>query len=74
MCIRDRPNTSKQIALLTKSNSPIDKTIAGGDIQQQLQNLLLTDSETFAKSEFLLPFPPDVMKEYEDLFMEIKKS
>ena len=41
---------------------------------KQLQNLLLTDSETFAKSEFLLPFPPAVMKDYEDLFMKIKKS
>ena len=69
-----QPNTSKQIALLTKSNSPIDKTMVNGDIQKQLQNLLLTDSETFAKSEFLLPFPPAVMKEYEDLFMKIKKS
>ena len=48
--------------------------MVNGDIQKQLQNLLLTDSETFAKSEFLLPFPPAVMKDYEDLFMKIKKS
>ena len=50
-----QPNTSKQIALLTKSNSPVDNTLVVGDIQKQLQNLLLTDSEIFAKSEFLPP-------------------
>jgi putative spermidine/putrescine transport system substrate-binding protein len=48
--------------------------MVNGDIQKQLQNLLLTDSETFAKSEFLLPFPSAVVKEYEDLFMKIKQS
>ena len=45
-----QPKISKQIALLTKSNSPIDNTIVAGDIQKQLENLLLTDSEIFAKS------------------------
>ncbi|MDD1416923.1 polyamine ABC transporter substrate-binding protein, partial [Dolichospermum sp. ST_con] len=69
-----QPKTSKQIALLTKSNSPIENTIVAGDINKRLQNLLLTDPEIFAKSEFLLPLPPAVMKEYEDLFIKIKKS
>jgi putative spermidine/putrescine transport system substrate-binding protein len=69
-----QPNTSKQIALLTKSNSPIDNNMAVGDIQKQLQSLLLTNSEIFAKSEFLLPLPLVVMKEYEDLFSKMKKS
>ncbi len=69
-----QPDISKQIALLTKSNSPIDNNIAVGDIQKQLQSLLFTNSEIFAKSEFLLPLPPAVMKEYEDLFMKMKKS
>ena len=69
-----QPNTSKQIALLTKSNSPIDNNMGVGDIQKPLQNLLLTNSEIFAKSEFLLPFPPAIMQEYEALFMKIKKS
>jgi putative spermidine/putrescine transport system substrate-binding protein len=69
-----QPNTSKQIALLTKSNSPIDNNMTVGDIQNQLQSLLLTNSEIFAKSEFLLPLPPAVMKEYEALFMKMKQS
>jgi putative spermidine/putrescine transport system substrate-binding protein len=69
-----QPKTSQQIALLTKSNSPINNNIGGGDIQKKLENLLSTNSETFAKSEFLLPLPPAVMKEYETLFMKMKKS
>ena len=69
-----QPNTSGQIALLTKSNSPIDNNIAIRDIQKPLQNLLLNNSEIFAKSEFLLPLRPEVTKEYEDLFMKMKKS
>jgi len=69
-----QPHTSKQIALLTKSNSPIQDNMVMGDMQKQLQNLLLTNAEIFAKSEFLLPLPPAVMKEYEDLFMKMKQS
>ena len=69
-----QPNTSKQIALLTKSNSPVDNAMVLGDIQKQLQNLLLTDAEILDKSEFILPLPPAVMKEYEDLFIKIKQS
>jgi putative spermidine/putrescine transport system substrate-binding protein len=69
-----QPNTSKQIALLTKSNSPVDNAMVLGDIQKQLQNLFLTDAEILAKSEFILPLPPAVMKEYEDLFIKIKQS
>ncbi len=69
-----QPNTSKQIALLTKSNSPIDNTMLGGNMEKQLHNLLLTDSEIFAKSEFLLPLPPAVIKEYEDVFIKMKQS
>ena len=69
-----QPNTSKQIALLTKTNSPIDNNIGVGDIQPQLQNLLITNPEVFAKSEFLLPLPVKTMQQYEDLFSRIKKS
>jgi putative spermidine/putrescine transport system substrate-binding protein len=69
-----QPHISKQIALLTKSNSPIQDNMVMGNIEKHLQNLLLTNAEIFAKSEFLLPLPPAVMKEYEDLFMKMKQS
>jgi putative spermidine/putrescine transport system substrate-binding protein len=69
-----QPHISKQIALLTKCNSPIQDNMVMGDIEKHLQNLLLTNAEIFAKSEFLLPLPPAVMKEYEDLFMKMKQS
>ncbi|MFM7407578.1 MAG: extracellular solute-binding protein [Cuspidothrix sp.] len=68
------PNTSKKIALLTKTNSPIENNIETGDIQSQLQSLLITNPEVFAKSEFLLTLSPKMMQQYEDLFSRIKKS
>jgi putative spermidine/putrescine transport system substrate-binding protein len=52
----------------------VDNAMVVGDIQKQLQNLFLTDAEILAKSEFILPLPPAVMKEYEDLFIKIKQS
>ncbi|MFM7365895.1 MAG: extracellular solute-binding protein [Cuspidothrix sp.] len=69
-----QPNTSKQIALLTKTNSPIINNVQVGDIQPHLQSLLITNPEVFAKSEFLLPLTAKTMEQYEDLFSRIKKS
>ncbi|MEA5505182.1 extracellular solute-binding protein [Halotia wernerae UHCC 0503] len=63
---------AKQIALLTKSNSPISTNIVAADIQEPLRNLLQSNNEVFAKSEFLLPLPPLVAKQYESLFTKIK--
>jgi putative spermidine/putrescine transport system substrate-binding protein len=67
-----QPNIAKQIALLTKSNSPIYTNIVAANIQKPLRNLLQNNSEVFAKSEFLLPLPPLVAKQYESLFTKIK--
>ncbi|MTJ54579.1 extracellular solute-binding protein [Anabaena sp. UHCC 0253] len=69
-----QPNTAKKIVSLTKSNSPVDNNIVPGDIPKPVQNLLLTNSEVFAKSEFILPLPPEVMQKYEALFIKMKKS
>ena len=61
-------NTAKQIALLTKGNSPISTDIKASDIPKRLQKLLLTNTQVFDKSEFLLPLPLSTVKEYDDLF------
>lgn len=67
-----QPNIAEQILLLTKTNSPISTKIASANIQQALRNLLINNNEIFAKSEFLLPLPPDAAKKYEVLFSKIK--
>lgn len=67
-----QPKIAKQISLLTKSNSPISTNIVASDIQEPLQNLLLTNPEIFQKSEFLLPLSPIAMKQYESLFAKVK--
>lgn len=69
-----QPNIAKQISLLTKSNSPIATNIVAADIQQPLRNLLESNREVFAKSEFLLPLVPSAAKQYESLFAKIKKA
>jgi len=69
-----QPSAAKQISLLTKSNSPIPTNIVPSDIQQSLQNLLLSNREVLDKSEFLLPLSVAIVKQYESLFTKIKVS
>ncbi|MEO1377846.1 MAG: extracellular solute-binding protein [Cyanobacteria bacterium J06635_10] len=67
-------NTAKQIALLTKGNSPISTDIKASDIPKRLQKLLLTNTQVFDNSEFLLPLPLSTAKEYNSLFNKMKTS
>lgn len=67
-----QPNIAKQISVLTKSNSPIPTNIVPSEIQQSLQNLLISNREILDKSEFLLPLSPEIAKQYESLFTKIK--
>jgi len=67
-------NIAKQIALLTKTNSPIITGITASDISNKLQNLLLVNQEIFDKSEFLLPLSTTATKKYEALFVKMKNS
>jgi putative spermidine/putrescine transport system substrate-binding protein len=65
-------NISKEISLLTKTNSPISHNINASDIDQRLQNLLLVNPEILEKSEFLLPLSTKSKQQYEDLFTKMK--
>ncbi len=64
--------TAKQIALLTKANSPISTDISTSDIPEALQEIFLANTKLFDKSEFLLPLSPSVTKEYDSLFSKMK--
>ncbi|MBD2356121.1 extracellular solute-binding protein [Tolypothrix sp. FACHB-123] len=63
---------AKDISVLSKTNSPIAPNIVASEIPAQLRNLLVNNQEVLAKSEFLLPLPPEATKQYESLFMAIK--
>ncbi len=63
---------AKQIALLTKANSPIATDIKESDIPQGLQKLLLTNPQVFDRSEFLLPLSQSIAKQYDSLFNKMK--
>ncbi|WP_414545489.1 extracellular solute-binding protein [Nostoc sp. CCY0012] len=69
-----QPNIAQQISVLTRSNSPIFPDIVPADIQQPFRGLLQSNRETFSKSEFLLPLPPEVIKQYEALFTQMKQA
>lgn len=69
-----QPNIAKQISVLTRSNSPIFPEIDQADIQQPFKDLLQSNRETFSKSEFLLPLPPEVIKQYDTLFNQMKQA
>lgn len=67
-------NIAQQISLLTKSNSPISTKIADYDIAESLKNLLKSNDEAFAKSEFLLPLSQSAAEKYQALFTKIKSN
>lgn len=66
-----QPSISQQISRLTKTNSPSAK-VSASDMSESWQKVLLSNSEAFGKSEFLLPLPPDTAVQYESLFAKIK--
>lgn len=68
------PKIAKQIALLTKANSPISIDIAASDISKPLQKLLLANPQVFKKSEFLLPLSKSTTEQYDSLFKKMKSS
>lgn len=65
---------TKQIALITKTKSPISTNIATSDILEPLRNLLLSNSEVFNKNEFLLPLSKSTTQLYESLFRTVKSE
>jgi putative spermidine/putrescine transport system substrate-binding protein len=67
-----QPEIAKQIALITKTNSPVSVAITPSEIQESLRNVLLINSETFANSEFLRPLTASVIQQYETLFAQLK--
>ena len=69
-----KPEIAKQIALLTKSNSPIATDIEESDILKPLQELLLKNPQVFDQSEFLLPLSKSTNEQYNNLFNQMKSS
>ena len=66
-----KPEIAKQIALITKANSPISD-VKESDVPEQLKKLLSTNPQVFDKSEFLLPLSKPVTDQYESLFEKMK--
>lgn len=68
-----KTNIAKEISLLTKTNTPTTNIVAS-DLLEPLRNLLVSNSEVFSKSEFLLPLSSSTSKQYESLLAKIKSQ
>jgi putative spermidine/putrescine transport system substrate-binding protein len=69
-----QPEIAEQIALRTYTHSPIPVNIEKSQVQEELRNSLLISQNVLDNSEFLHPLPPEVEKQYIDLFEKVKKS
>lgn len=69
-----QPKIARQIAVRTKTHSPIPVKIEPSEIQRPLRDSLIVSQDILDRSEFLLPLPDEVEKQYIDLFEKIKKS
>jgi putative spermidine/putrescine transport system substrate-binding protein len=65
-----QPEIAKQIALLTRANSPIATQIKPSEVQKPLKDILL-DDKVFSQSEFIRFLAPSITEKYESLFTKI---
>ncbi len=68
------PNIAKDISVLTKTNSPTFTDIGASNISEPVRKLLLSNSEIFNKSEFLLPLSQAATTQYENLFAKMRSQ
>ncbi|MEM7717167.1 MAG: extracellular solute-binding protein [Cyanobacteria bacterium P01_A01_bin.68] len=69
-----KPDIAKQIAIITRTNSPISSDISVEDISEPLQKVLQDNSEILDKSEFLQPLSPQISEKYDSFFKKMKQG
>lgn len=71
-----QPNIAAQMSLLTGATSPIVWGANRADLPPDLRDnpQLLPDAEILERSEFLLPLPESTLKQYRDLWREIRQE
>lgn len=69
------PSIMQQISLRTKAASPM-LNHHQSDLPKELQKnpLLLPEADILEKSEFIQPLPPESAQQYQDLWVEIRRS
>ena len=67
---------ASEFSLISKGASPMLETMERSQFPKALQNnsLLLPDAKVLEKSEFLHPLPPEVAKQYRQLWQEIRRG
>lgn len=69
-----QPQIAAQISLQSKATSPIPLKLNSSDIQKPLQSLLLSEPQTFQRSEFLLPLTEATTQQYQSLWQKMRSS
>ncbi len=71
-----KPAIVPQLSLRTKAASPMLSNLNKQDLPKALQKnpLLLPEPDILQKSEFIQPLPPEVAQQYQDLWVEIRRS
>ncbi len=68
--------SAKQISLFTDGISPILLSMKSEDIPEDLQDNIFLNSEVLnsERSEFLLPLKPETERQYQDLWIKIRRA
>ena len=68
--------SAKQISLFTDGISPILLSMKSEDIPEDLQDNIFLNSEVLnsERSEFLLPLKPETERQYQDLWIKIRRT
>jgi putative spermidine/putrescine transport system substrate-binding protein len=71
-----KPAIVPQLSLKTKAASPMLSNLNKQNLPKALQknSLLLPEPDILQKSEFIQPLPPEVAQQYQDLWLEIRRS
>ena len=71
-----QPAIVPQLSLRTKAGSPMLSNLNPQDLPKPLRNnpLLLPEPDILQNSEFIQPLPSEVAQQYQDLWLEIRRS
>lgn len=71
-----QPESAKQISLFTNAASPVIFSLKANELSKDIRNNPLTfiEPQILDKCEFLYPLSPEVFKQYEDLWKQVRKS
>lgn len=69
-----QPRIAQAISALSQANSPIPVNLQPSSIQPKLRSILLSDSQIWQQSEFLLPLSSATKQQYDALWQKMRTN